>query len=823
MLKEIDEICKANDIQYFVAAGCALGAIRQGRFMPWDDDVDVFITRKNWEKLKKVMEKDCPKGRKLIHLDNTPYYRNTVARYVDLTTIRIHKLLILAPEVCSVAVEFFILDPFPRDPEEQANHIRNMKVYAELLYYPSVLNKNRSKLRDDFDLELYRKYADAMGTPEEEAILSSLKAEFTKTSDEECDEYCMRWGRIPYLFPKDNMEGKRTIIFEGYEFPALRFTERSFRTGYGDDWMYLPDAPEQRSHSAIFLEDQDESARFDMPEEEKKEIFDAFKERKKLNLEKYEIEGKRDEIFAGIRAKITGERLSRLCSKTDLRKMLDEKQFDALDKLFADYYTLLKNPYFSFHNIDVPVSGEIKYAAAENLILQGKFAKALGISDDEEIQGQIEFCRKLSAAIYDEHDNGLAESVLAENEDYDYLIDYARGKMWCLCARAEETGDYAKAAAFADEAIEKFGRDGDLLCGKARLLLVAGDKDGAKALFEEGVCKTRNGFLLRIAEELCGVTKPEDDYSIRGQYAEGIGRMLKAFDGFCKECGADYQITGVKEPAETGSILALIERERAAIAMFGEDIDKLEKTVNREGTGFYLEHMENNPKADGFGIRFYDLSSCAIDLRDYETHSKHGLFMIIDEIEKQGDKADREMLAIMTDAWLGDGIGKYMKKRKKTRLKAQSISKLGSVLSGKAKKNRLAEFRRKHFGITKKEAATGGGKLRVGENVIDAADLDKTFDCYVEKCDIQVPVSLVCGKSPAKAQLRDKYVRRFRAVSEDDSFEKVIDKDVEAIIESCLDYHHKFLKKSSQVSKYAGMIEKKWREIKDAYGLQTLG
>ena len=83
--------------------------------------------------------------------------------------------------------------------------------------------------------------------------------------------------------------------------------------------------------------------------------------------------------------------------------------------------------------------------------------------------------------------------------------------------------------------------------------------------------------------------------------------------------------------------------------------------------------------------------------------------------------------------------------------------------------------------------------------------------------------SLVCGKSPAKAQLRDKYVRRFRAVSEDDSFEKVIDKDVEAIIESCLDYHHKFLKKSSQVSKYAGMIEKKWREIKDAYGLQTLG
>ena len=46
---ELDEICKANGITYYLAAGCALGAIRQGRFLPWDDDIDIFITRDNWE------------------------------------------------------------------------------------------------------------------------------------------------------------------------------------------------------------------------------------------------------------------------------------------------------------------------------------------------------------------------------------------------------------------------------------------------------------------------------------------------------------------------------------------------------------------------------------------------------------------------------------------------------------------------------------------------------------------------------------------------------------------------------------------------------
>ena len=394
LLLEVDEICKANGIEYYLAAGGALGAIRQGKFMPWDDDIDVFLTRANWEKLKDVLETDCPKGRKLIHKDNTPYYRNTVARYVDLTTIYLNKLMMLSPEVCSIAVEFFILDPFPKDPEEQENHIRNLKVYAELLYYPSVLNKGLSKLRDDFDLELYRKYEDCIGTPEEEAVLTALEKEFTKTTEEDCDAYCMRWGRIPYLFPKENMEGTRTITFEGHEFPALQFTEQSFRSGYGDDWMYLPEAPEQRSHAAIYLEDQEESARFTMSEEDKQRIFDAFCKRKKINLEKYEYEGKRDECFAAVRAKLTASRLTRLCSGVDLQKLLDERQFETLDLLFEDYYRLLSNPYYNAHDIEMMPPDEIRFAAAENLMLQGKYFKVGSISEDARVQEQIAFCRK---------------------------------------------------------------------------------------------------------------------------------------------------------------------------------------------------------------------------------------------------------------------------------------------------------------------------------------------------------------------------------------------------------------------------------------------
>ena len=85
ILDFIDSFCKENGINYCINYGTLIGAIRHKGFIPWDDDIDLSMTRENYEKFIQLFSEKQSRY-KLLSLETDDQYFNNFIKIVDPTT-----------------------------------------------------------------------------------------------------------------------------------------------------------------------------------------------------------------------------------------------------------------------------------------------------------------------------------------------------------------------------------------------------------------------------------------------------------------------------------------------------------------------------------------------------------------------------------------------------------------------------------------------------------------------------------------------------------------------------------------------------------------
>ena len=527
LLKEFDEICKKHDIEYFIAAGNALGAIRNNQFLPWDDDIDVYIKRDEWNRFKALLESEeniLPEGRSFVYNENTEYYYNTLPRYVNNNTTSIYKSQALIGECCVQNIELFILDPMPKDEKAKEEYVDLFRVYTELLTPYYVVNFNLTLDEWERHYELFEKYCQRIDDEGREKVIKELEEELQSYPLEECDSYCMRWGNYILIFEKEWFEKGREEKFEDDYFPIAEKAESALRVNFGDDWMYVPKDDKQIVHGGIKDINVPLSQYTDIyiKKINRESLLNRYRKNKLNNASLFYKREKNRMLVAKANAILKSKKICEyLDSKEDyLDSLLKDKDYITLKDEFDDYSKLQLSKNIRKNNIMVPISDKNLKTLLLSLTEQGKYfvankyleirkAQEIPLDDEfDEIRNMMSVCRKLSIARYDEKDPEKVIKLIEEYKDkYPNLLDIHRSLVWVKEMDAKSMEDFKEIDDLCEEVLNSYPFDGETMAYQARAKSECGNEDKAMELYKKSIENTRNGLIWKKVEEESGISR----------------------------------------------------------------------------------------------------------------------------------------------------------------------------------------------------------------------------------------------------------------------------------------------------------------------------
>ncbi len=129
ILKEIHRFCEKSGVTYFLSSGTLIGAVRHKGYIPWDDDIDVYMPRASYDRFLKTY---CDETGKYVILDpsKTTDYYYTFAKLADSRTMMVENE---TPGFkIGVFVDIFPIDFISDNPDEQERIFKRKRLLYKI-------------------------------------------------------------------------------------------------------------------------------------------------------------------------------------------------------------------------------------------------------------------------------------------------------------------------------------------------------------------------------------------------------------------------------------------------------------------------------------------------------------------------------------------------------------------------------------------------------------------------------------------------------------------------------------------------------------------
>lgn len=262
VLSVVAEICEKHHLTWYADWGTLLGAVRHKGFIPWDDDMDISLMRKDYEKLIKVLPSELPDGFAVAHGSCGERQKEFWTGVTNAKTISTSPERLRRFHGCPfiVSVDVFPIDVLPDDHDLREFEESMFILIAKAVEY---LRKKDRSTEEESDLrESIATIEDVFHTrlmPEKDMV-----TQLWKIANKMCESFGEEEGENvvlfqtymedhKYIFKKEWFQKTIYLPFEMLRLPAPSEYDKLLKAEYGEYWV-----PVQRTqcHEYPFYKEQ---------------------------------------------------------------------------------------------------------------------------------------------------------------------------------------------------------------------------------------------------------------------------------------------------------------------------------------------------------------------------------------------------------------------------------------------------------------------------------------------------------------------------------------------------------------------------------------
>ena len=248
ILNEFIRICDENNLIYYMYAGSLLGAIRHKGFIPWDDDLDVVMYRKDFEKFKEIFIALNHEKLELLCNETESEYFYLLSKLMLKGTRFEESWLNQVDFHIGINIDIFVLDDLADNKLKRFYQLRKSFWYNKMLIMSSVKLEDLPLVSKLFSHTIYHvlRFFNVRPKTIYNKCLKFLK-KYADSDSNDLFDISATAKEYPLIFRKKDFSSVKKVKFEDIEVSVPVNYDYILKSLYGD-YMELPPVEERYNH-----------------------------------------------------------------------------------------------------------------------------------------------------------------------------------------------------------------------------------------------------------------------------------------------------------------------------------------------------------------------------------------------------------------------------------------------------------------------------------------------------------------------------------------------------------------------------------------------